>query len=465
MAERRRYCMLGCAGALAFTAQAAVAGNGVLRVKVVDEATGNPVPRAMVVLDDQVKRSTFNGVVRFGDVEDDRVTLTAIYDAGSVKRLVTFHDVPVDSGRPMVLPVENGRALRREARFAMSVPFVPDGTDWTGLLPQLGVQFAGPKLGIFDGIELFEDKLQDDGLASVMVVAFDGEGLPFQYGYVLDQSPGLMDGKFLFLAPPLGAPIVNPVAAVSWTKAADPINDSNPEENCEFTVPPYTTCGVANSVDGIFSWLNVKRKGVTYSAPGAFLPTRTAGANPWLALPDSIVELVGHDDPLGMFGGENYSRFKYLRFETVPVETTIRMPNVLIGDANETGAQAIDVAELDDTLTVRWTITAMGDESDDVSAVDYGTAELIWQNDGASGNTIWRHWFAPAQGDNVLTLPVLPDTVAGLMPAGAQVFNDVTVTVFGSDGVDGFDGAWDAWQSGEDPLQLGEDAFNVLRWR
>ena len=146
---RGKQFLVCCVVAVVLAGGAAHAGSDVLRVKVVDEATGGAVSRALVVLGDRVRPVWPFGMARFRNVGDDRVSITAIYIAGRATRMVTFHDVPVGNDGRLVLPLPNALPLHREARFSLSVPFVPEGADWTGVLPQLGVQAVGPKLGIF----------------------------------------------------------------------------------------------------------------------------------------------------------------------------------------------------------------------------------------------------------------------------------------------------------------------------
>ncbi len=445
-----------------------------LRVKVVDEATGKPVPDAVAIIGRQVRQTSQEGTTRLFGPIGERVTVTVAYIAGRVKRLVTFHNVPVGtSGNrrvgqgELLLPVPNGLPLRREAKFFLDVPFggVPAGSIWTGLLPQLATDLVGPRFGAFEGIELFEDKVQDDGLASLMVVAFDEDGLPFKYGHMLDKAPGSLDRKFLFLVEPFATPLELDVAPVSWAKRADPINDSSADDECDFQAPPYTQCGFFFPLDGIFSWINVIRKGIVYTTPGVFLPARTAGANPLMQLPDAVIEMVGHDDPLGIGGGINYNRHKFNRFELMPMEVEIVMPNVLIGTADQTGAEAISVMETNGSIQLSWNVGAGNGDLSHAQAVDYATLELIWPIAGDGTNAIWLHVIESMVGFNKLSLPVLPRRFSTWVPPSADVFSDTTVSLFGTNGVEGFEGAWAAWQAGQKPIRLGDQAFDVNRWR
>jgi len=450
---------------LLFTTQAIASQPNFFKVTVLDASTHAPVPRAYVVHNDTVARTNRRGKVRFMSF-DDRATLTVAYKAGSVRRLISFHDIPIIQHH-VVLRVNNAVPLRKETTFSLRLPFgqLPAQTDATVITPAFGYNISDITAGVFDNVEVFRDKLQHDGKFTLVMAALDSFKLPFSYGYMLDKSPGLTDSRTLFLQPPFAVPVSEPVTPVSWQKLPDPIDPSDPTTHCDFTFPPYTICGVMQPSSGIFSWMNVIRKGETFITPGAFLPSRTAGANPLLSLPGGINELVGHDNPLGFFP-MNFSRSRYTRSADIPlIPVDILMPNVLIGAADQTGAQAITVLNDNGAVQVSWSIGAGNEDLSDADNIDYGKMRLIWDNTLQEFSTQWEHVFATQPGNNIVALPALPAPLAAWQPGTDTYFVDTTVTLAGTDAADGFDDAWTLWQSEGEPLHAGDTSFDIIRWR
>jgi len=455
-----------------------VAQDNTLRVTVLDRETHHPIKGAWVISGNDIARTRSNGKARLKNGAA-RATITVAYVVNharhhkhgkhyakrpQLKRLATFHDIPVANGHAKLF-VNNGLPLRREATFSLSAPFggVPEGASRTGLLPLVTHETAGTTSGQFSNIQVLEDQLQDDGLYSIMMVAFDEFDLPWKYGYLLDQAPALLEGRFLSLRPPMATPMSQDTQALAWRKNQDAIDPSNPDDGCFFTAPPYTFCGVSPP-QGLFSWTNVWRKGVVYRAPGAFLPARTQGANPTMPLPGGINELVGHDEPLGFFP-MNFSRHHFDRFNEIPGhEIEINMPNVLIGEKTQAGAEAIDVMFSGRKHHVSWSVAAGNDDLSDADAVDYGELEMIWQV-GKQSATVWVHTFASNVGVNSIEFPKLPRKIRHWGPNRKTQFVETTVTLTGSAAVDGFDDAWAVWQSGKEPAHMGMQAFDVSRWR
>lgn len=131
---------------------------------------------------------------------------------------------------------------------------------------------------------------------------------------MLDVDPAHLNEAHLMFMPPMATGVDHERQLVRWRKNADPLNTTTGTSTCDFKSPPYTERGLYPDKGGIFSWINVWRKGQLFHTPGAFLPARTAGANPLMALPDAQIELVGHDDPKG-FTPFNFARHRFLRFQ------------------------------------------------------------------------------------------------------------------------------------------------------
>jgi len=436
-------------------------------IKVVDQDTGKSVRGVYVVINNKVRKTSKKGKVKIASPKGERKTITIIYDSGSVQRLVSFHDIKLNQ-KTTVLPVKNALPVFKQAKFSLSAPFgsVPQGTNWTGLLPQLSSNVSGPRMAMFDGIQVYDNNLQNDDLFSLMLLAFNENGLPFKYGYMLDREPSELEKQYVSLATPYASPMINDVQIFNWQKQADSLNPSSVEDDCEMSFPPYTGCGFFSPGMGIFSWMNVNRKGVNYSTPGVFLPARTAGANPLMLLPDAMIELVGHDDPIGMGGGINFSRHRFLRFQQTPEDVVnLHMPEIIIGQVNETGAEAIDLQYENGILQATWEINNSADDMMDIESMDYASLEYIWIDNVSQTRNIWSHYFMPVSGENKLPLPELPrrDNLP-MHPSIAQL-NDTTLTVYGSNSVDGFDAAMAIMESGKQPVHVGNNAFQLTRWR
>jgi len=461
----RYHCSTLLALMILSTAQVFASQPSFFNVTVLDAGTGIPVSRAYVVHNDEVKRTTRRGKVRFLTAED-RVTLTVAYKAGSVRRLSSFHDIPI-TPQHIVLRINNALPLRKETTFSLRIPFgqLPSQTDATVLTPGFGYSIADITSGVYDNVSVYRDQLQHDRKFTLVMAALDQFKLPFSYGYLLDKSPGLTDSRTLFLQPPFAVPLSEPVVPVAWQKLPDPIDPSDPTSHCDYSAAPYTVCGVIQAGSGIFSWMNVIRKGQTFTTPGAFLPSRTEGANPLMPLPDGINELVGHDNPLGFFP-MNYSRSRYTRTTDIPLTpVNILMPNVLIGTANQTGAQAIAIVNNNGAVQINWTIGAGNNDLSDVTQIDYGKLRLIWENTMLGFSTQWEHLFATQAGNNLVALPTLPQPLAAWQPTAGTQFVDTTVTLAGTDAGDGFDETWALWQLTGEPLHAGDTSFDVIRWR
>lgn len=236
------------------------------------------------------------------------------YLDGKIRRIETVHGV--HAAPEIVLRVPNAHSVRREAVFSVGVPFgsIQRQAKALLLLSQPVYESGGLNFGHYNQVRLYQDQLQDDGRFSLMVVALDENLVPWKFGYMLDVDPAHLDEAHLMFMPPMATGVDHERQLVRWRKNADPLNTTTGTSTCDFKSPPYTECGLYPDKGGIFSWINVWRKGQLFHTPGAFLPARTAGANPLMALPDAQIELVGHDDPKG-FAPFNFARHRFLRFQ------------------------------------------------------------------------------------------------------------------------------------------------------
>lgn len=431
-------------------------------VRLLSQSTLKPVANAVVYVGDKEYPVDSAGRARIKHA-DDRVTLTAAYWDGNTRRIETIHDFSPTDGAEIHVPHKGD--IERKAVFSLGVPFGPIQREAKALLllPQLAYESGGLNFGHYMNVRLYSDQIQNDGLFTLMVVALDEKLIPAKYGYMLDASPDGLDGSHSVFLPPLATDIDKDVQLVKWKKRADPISASAAGESCAFKAPPYTECGLPPDQGGMFSWVNVWRKGELFHTPGAFLPPRTAGANPLMALPDSQIEVVGHDDPKG-FAPFNYARHRFLRYEVAPEKTIeFMMPNIVIGDLEKPGAEAItlDATKHEASFEIR----AVGD-NDESSNVDFGMLQAIWTQGDDGPRTIWNQYFAPTLGKNRVALAAAPRTLASWLPESAQEkYENVQVWLYGSDGIGSYAEAVNSHVQGASPVQQGKNAFQVTRWR
>ncbi len=435
-------------------------------INVLDKNSGETVTDAVV---------SFNGesvaVDALGNAHFERNvkqgTVTVQYNGGNIKRLQTLHDVPV-KGDSLKVYLDDAAGVDKVAEFSLSVPFgeLPNDVAQTSLLPQYSYEFAGINRGTFGKIRLYQDQLQNDGKVSFVVVGYNDKLLPYKYGYLLDQEPTKLElNSVALLKGENASPVANTAELLQWQKLADPINQQGSDTPCNFSEPPYNECAVFPPNRGIFSWINIHRKGVLYHAPGAFSPPRVKGANPVMALPDGVIELAGHDDPLGFYPF-NYARHSFTRFDQMPKATVdVKMPNVIVGSKEQVGREAISVAKADDGYRVGWQLNAGNGDLSDVNAVDYGELELAWADDKSGQSIVWRHRFAARAGDGTVTIngAQLPDGLN--LPEAAEGFANVQLWFYGSEGVNGYEEAAALWQTNGDVMMNGQQAFQVTRWR
>lgn len=272
-----------------------------------------------------------------------------------------------------------------------------------------------------------------------------------------------MDETHLRFSPPHSTGIDRERQLIHWRKKADALSASDETVKCNFTAPPLTVCGLFPDQGGIFSWINVWRRGQLFHTPGAFLPARTAGANPLLALPEGTIELVGHDDPLG-FSPANYARHRFLRYDTAPADTVnIVMPSILIGKADQTGPDALVLEN--SGRGASFLIQSLG-ENAARDQLDFGKLQMIWIDPQTQRRTIWNQYFPPQVGTMTVALETVPPALQAQLPtAQTQSYENVQVWVYGSAAVDGYAAALQAKIAGKDPIQSGKEAFQVTRWR
>lgn len=436
------------------------------KVRVIDELTALPVADAAVIVDGKSYPTDGSGTatIPMDGSSKAALTVTAAYLDGKIRRLETTHGLK--AAPEVVLRVPNVHGVRREAVFSVGVPFGPIQRQAKAmlLLPQPAYESGGLNFGHYNQVRLYQDQLQEDGRFSLMVVALDENLVPWKFGYMLDVDAARFDEAHLMFMPPMATGIDFERQLVRWRKLADPLSPSDEASACDFKAPPFTECGLYPDKGGIFSWINVWRKGQLFHTPGAFLPARTTGANPLMALPDAQIELVGHDDPKG-FAPFNYARHRFLRFDTPPTNVVdITMPDVIIGSAEQTGPDAISV---DATARgARFVIASTGTAKVDANDLDLGKFQMIWSSGSNNVRTIWNHYFAPRSGENTVTLSAVPESLAGWLPADAQQkFENVQVWLYASDGVNGYDQALALRAEGKDPVREGATAFQVTRWR
>lgn len=441
-------------------------------VRVIDEVTMQPISDAFVIVEGKHFSVDAKGNAAV-EYDRERVALSIGYRDGKLRRIETYHDFPAE--REVVLRVPNAQGVRREAVFSVGVPFGPIQKQAHALvlLPQPAYETGGLNFGHFDRVRLYQDQLQDDGRFSLLVVALNEKLIPWKYGYMLDVAPDKLDEAHLSFKPPLATDIDREPLLLRWRKEPDAVGKSDPNTPCDFKTPPLTECGHYPDKGGIFSWMNVWRKGQLFHTPGAFLPARTAGANPLLALPDGQIELVGHDDPLG-FSPFNYARHRYLRYNTAPTEVvSILMPNVIIGAADKPGSEAIIVSapgasSLAGTASygARFVIQPVGALMEDSANLDWGKVQFIWIDKQEGARTIWNQYFSPKNGENNVLLNTPPKPLVNwLPPSTEQEFENVQVWLYGSTAVNGYRDALTAFRAGTHPLRLGSNAFQVTRWR
>jgi len=432
-------------------------------VQIVDEVTHQGVRGALVFVGDKIFPVNSTGEARLPRSVQP-VTLSVAFWDGKLRRVETFHDL--ESKSSLIVRVPNSGDVRREAVFSVGLPFGPMQKQARALvlLPQPAYDSGGMNFGHYDKVRLYQDQLQSDGRISLMLVALDENLLPWKYGYALDLEPEILDESHFAFVPPKATDMDHERQLVRWRKAADPVGRGDANSACDFKAPPFTECGLYPDKGGIFSWINVWRKGELFHAPGAFLPARTVGANPLMALPDSQIELAGHDDPLG-FAPFNFARHRFLRYTNAPSDQVeIRMPNIVIGTPAQQGADAIAVDA--DLHGVHFSVQAVGESTLDSKQLHFGKSQLIWVDDKSGVRTIWNQYFEPRIGETAVGVAQIPHMLNDWLPnSGQQTFENAQVWLYGSDAVASYSAAMAAYMSGVDPIRLGENAFQVTRWR
>lgn len=455
-------CGLGVASYLLIASSPQVsAGEISAKIRIVDEVTLTPLRGARIAVGTTEVVTEANGWARI-KLKESAVTLSVAYEDGKSYRIETYHSLA--AAPELTLHVPSTQSVRREAVFSVAVPFGPIQQEARALLllPQPSYDSGGLNFGHYDRVRLYQDQLQSDGKFSLMAVALDDTLIPYKYGYILDLNPEHLDEAHLHFGPPHSTGIDHDRQLVHWSKQADALNASDPAGKCHFNTPPLTLCGLFPDQGGIFSWVNVWRRGQLFHTPGAFLPARTAGANPLLALPESTIELVGHDDPLG-FSPANYARHRFLRYDSAPADAVkIAMPNILIGKADQPGADALTLES--SGRGASFLIENLTDNTGD--QLDFGKLQMIWTDPGTQRRTIWNQYFPPKVGAAVVALNTAPPSLKARLPNGhTKRYENVQVWLYGSDGVDGYAAALKAKIAGKNPIQPGKDAFQVTRWR
>ncbi len=432
-------------------------------IRIVGQTTSVPVSDAVVYINGKGKAVDANGEVRvtLGEVP---VELTIAYRDGATRHIETIHGFPPREVTTVHVPHKS--SIKREAVFSLGVPFGPIQREAKALviLPQLAYESGGLNFGHYNNVRLYSDQIQDDGRMTLMVVALDEKLIPAKYGYMLDVDPSALEAGHIMFKPPLATDIDKEVQLVRWQKEADPINPSDSKTACDFNAPPYTGCGLYPDKGGVFSWINVWRKGELFHAPGAFLPPRTAGANPLMVLPDAQIELVAHDDPKG-FAPFNYARHRFLRFDASPADVvSLTMPNVVIGSLEQHGADAIQVNAA--SREARFTINSVGESRSDEQNLDFGQLQIIWTDSEESVRTIWNQYFEPKAGENIVAPTAVARSLSSWLPDAKQdQFENVQVWLYGSDGVNGYGEAIELYADGRETVRQGDGAFQVTRWR
>jgi len=441
-----------------------IANTSNIQLSVVNERTKQIVTDATVFIDGKPQITIENGLVSV-EKNINPITIHVSYLHGKTRHIESFHDVTLKQNR-ILLPVPDNSMAKLTAVFSMSAPFggVPSDAKAVVLLPQPAFETGGLNFGFFNGIRIYSDQLQGDGNITLLMVALDKNLIPSKYGYFLDQAPEMLNQQILSFKPPFASGIVHDRQLLKWRKAKDAIDASDKNSICDFKAPPYTECGMRPQKGGIFSWTNVLRKKQIFHTPGAFLPSRTQGANPLLALPDSQIELAGHDDPLGFYP-MNYARHRFLRFNEAPAEeVSINMPEILIGFQGDVGSDAIQLSEKNTTVSFEITAASKTNQND-LLDMDWAKFEAVWMNKKTGIRTIWHQVFQPKTGNNVVQLNNLPTALKDWQPTEVSEFSNVQVWLYGSDELLGYDNAIYKMFSGLDPFQIGKSAFRVTRWR
>jgi len=435
-----------------------------IKITVVNNNTQQAVNDANVFVGNNSLNTDKNGQVTIKK-STKPVTIHVSYLHKKVRHIKTFHNITLKRDE-IVLPVTDNSTVNLEANFSMSVPFggVPADAKAVVLLPPLAFDTGGLNFGFYNGIRIYSDQLQNDNKISLMMVALDKNLIPVKYGYFLDQEPALLNQQILRFNPPFATGIVHSRQLLKWRKTKDAIDASDENSICDFSAPPYSKCGMRPQKGGIFSWINILRKKQLFHSPGAFLPSRTQGANPLLALPDSKIELVGHDDPLGFFP-MNYARHRYIRFNDAPSdEIHIKMPEILVGFQGDVGSDALQFSEKNNS--VQFEISSANKTSQiDLENIDWAKFETVWTNKKSGNRIIWHQIFKPNAGNNDIRLDNLPTALKEWQPTQTSEFTNVQVWIYGIDKIAGFDNAMDKIFSGHDPFQIGPSAFRVTRWR
>lgn len=433
------------------------------KIQVLDDVTSAPLRGVRVAVGTTEAITDASGMasVTFPNATP---TLSIAYDDGKIYRIETFHGITAEP--ELTLRVPNTEGVRREAVFSVAIPFGPIQREARALLllPQPSYESGGLNFGHFANVRLYQDQLQSDGKFSLMAVALDEGLIPYKYGYMLDLSPENLDEAHIHFKPPHTTGIDHARQLVHWRKQADAINLSDAAAECSFSTPPLTVCGLYPDKGGIFSWVNVWRRGQLFHTPGAFLPARTVGANPLLALPEGQIELVGHDDPLGFFPA-NFARHRFLRYATAPADpVNITMPNVIVGRVDDPGPRALTVDA--SGRGARFLIQVLGEKASATDQLDLGKLQMTWINPNGKRRTIWNQYFSPQAGDATISLAAIPESFSDRMPKpNSSDYENVQVWLYGSDGVDGYAAAIKAKMSGVDPMRAGANAFQVTRWR
>jgi len=442
----------------------AAENNRSLQIKIIEKTTDRIIDSAQLVINEQIKSSYRGGYVSFNELPKDKpFSVDILYWDRDIRRIESFHQIPWQDKITLSLP--KASLTRREVVFSLSLPFGVFQGDAKAflLLPQLAYETGGINFGHFGGIRLYEDQLQTDGNISLMVVALDEKLRPWKYGYFLDKNPTELYQQNVNFAPPFSTNVNNEAVLLKWRKSKDAIDPSDINTKCDFKEPPYTDCGLMPQRGGVFSWTNIKRKGQLFHSPGVFLPSRTQGANPAMPLPDSQIELVGHDEPLG-FPPFNYARHRFLRFDEVPQkEVNLTMPELLIGTAKQQGMEAILLDSKN--MTLQFNITSAGSDDADLKNMDWAVFEAIWVDKETEQKTIWHQFFSPKAGNNTVHLNYLPASFNTWMPDEHSNFVNLQVWIYGTDSINGYGEALKYTTSERDPLLEGKDAFRVTRWR
>lgn len=433
------------------------------KIHILDDVTSAPLRGVRVAVNttEAITDASGTASVTFSAAT---ATLSVAYDDGKIYRIETFHGMRAEPD--LTVRVPNTEGVRREAVFSVAIPFGPIQREARALLllPQPSYESGGLNFGHYANVRLYQDQLQSDGKFSLMAVALDDGLIPYKYGYMLDLSPENLDEAHIHFKAPHSTGIDQARQLIHWRKQTDAINLSDAAAECSFSTPPLTVCGLYPDKGGIFSWVNVWRRGQLFHTPGAFLPARTVGANPLLALPEGQIELVGHDDPLGFFPA-NFARHRFLRYDAAPADpVNITMPNVIVGRVDDPGPRALTLDA--SGRGARFLIQVLGDKPSAADQLDLGKLQMTWINPKGQRRTIWNQYFSPQAGEATVALSAIPESFGERLPsANFSDFENVQVWLYGSDGVDGYAAALKSKMSGTDPMRAGANAFQVTRWR